>query len=256
MLNRINIEVLFQIIIEISISVLLIIGLISGRIHLLIHPKFDIILWMSSIVLLLMAIFSIKRLKMARHMNIITKYTVLVIPIFLVITTPVASLKEDSSLTYSNITDNKLTTTPPLLKKIQNENNLRRLYKEDFGRDYINITDDRYLKWYYDMTFSWEKFDGSKFKFLGRVFKPKKDEGFIVFGRYGMICCMADMQPCGFVYNGKNYKNFEDGQWYYITGKIRENNRYTFNYEKMPLIYDVTFEKANKPLDEYVYIGN
>mgnify|MGYP000265514386 FL=1 len=69
-----------------------------------------------------------------------------------------------------------------------------------------------------------------------------------------MICCVADMQPCGFIYNGKGFENLKDGQWYYVTANIVENKKYTYNYEQLAQIINVSLEEARKPTDEHVYI--
>lgn len=129
------------------------------------------------------------------------------------------------------------------------------VYKREAGKAYIDINDDIYLKWYYDCTFSWDKYKDDKFKFLARVFKdPSQKDQFVVLGRMGMICCVADMQPCGFIYNGKGFENLKDGQWYYVTANIVENKKYTYNYEQLAQIINVSLEEARKPTDEHVYI--
>lgn len=255
MFNRINIDLLFQIAIELIIAILLILGLSSGNINLLIHPKFNILLWISSFLLILMAVFSISRLLRPRHMNILSKYFIVLTPILVCSILPMKNIKNDSSLNYQYSATNTLTSGENMLIPFKEGKDLKKIYKEEFGKDYINITNDMYLKWYYEITFNWKDFDGSNFKFLARVFKPKDNNEFIVLGRFGMICCMADLQPCGFIYAGNDIDKLKDGQWYYVTAKIKENNKYSFNYEKMPLAYDIKLEKAIKPIDEYVYIN-
>ena len=255
MFNKINIEVLFQIVIEVFITILLSIGLVTGRIHLLIHPKFDFLMWLSCFILLCIAFVSAKKLFRPRHMNILNRYVIILIPLFLCLIIPFSDVRNDVALEYKYDSSNKITSGDNLLMKTEKSDNLKDLYKENFGNNYIDINDKMFLKWYYDMTFSWDKFKGSRFRFLARVFKPNKDSGFVVFGRFSMVCCMADLQPSGFIYTGKDYNKFKNGQWYYVEAKVKENKKYTFNYEKMPLIYDAKFEKASKPMDEYVYIN-
>ncbi len=262
MFNKINFEVLIQMIIEFFTALALITGLLTGKINLFVHPKFNIFLWMSAILLLAIFAFSFLSLFRARHMVIFSKYFFILLPLLLCLS---VSLK-NSALASRDFYAGNLEDTTNSLKntdEFKDRSNTGQIevyeerktnYTKAFGEDYVDINDKSYLKWYYDMTYRWNEFEGEKFRFLARVFKPKKSKQFVVFGRFGMICCTADLQPCGFIYNGKGYENLESGQWYWVTGKIKENNKYTYNYEKLPMIYDISLEKARKPSDEYVYL--
>lgn len=251
MFNKLNIQVLIEMIIEFFIGIILAINLYTGNINNLIHPKFNPILWFSVFIMVLMLGGSSIYLFRPRHMNILGKYFVIAIPILVLVYVKTDSFNFVADInSYAQMSMNLPEPTQNLDSIIKPT-----VYKRKAGQSYIDISDDMYLKWYYDSSLSWDKYKGEKFKFLARVFKDKsQNKEFIVLGRMGMICCMADMQPCGFIYKGQGFENMKDGQWYYVTGNIVENNKYTYNYEKLAQIINVSIEEARKPTDEYVYI--
>lgn len=262
MFSKINFEILIQILIEFFISLSIITGIITRKINLLVHPKFNIFLWISAILLIIIAIFSSFNLFKARHMNIFSKYFFLIIPLLLcmIVSTKDSGLnnlgKYSSGIegVTNGLSDSKKIDSSSFeFESFDSEEGQDR-YRKSEGEEYVDIDDRKYLKWYYDMTYKWNDFEGEKFRFLATVFKPKNGNQYIVFGRLGMVCCMADLQPCGFIYNGKGYKYFKSGEWYWVTAKIKENKKYTYNYEKLPMAYDINLEKTRKPTDEYVYI--
>lgn len=265
MFSKINFEVLIQIIIEVFMALALMMGLATGKINLLVHPKFNIFLGLSALLLIAMAFVSSFNLFKARHMNIFTKYFLLMIPLLFCMVISMKSLTSGGAYSTgvggvaNGVSDSKnlsSNSAPASSLNLQsfNDNEERTRYKKNPGEDFIDINDAKYLKWYYDMTYKWNDFEGEKFKFLATVFKPDNGDNFVVLGRLGMVCCMADMQPCGFIYNGKGYKDMHSGEWYWVTAKIKENKKFTYNYEKLPMAYDISIEKARKPTDEYVYI--
>ena len=58
MFNKLNFQVLIEILIEFFTSLILAINLYTGRINNFVHPKFNIILWFSVLVLIIMVAIS------------------------------------------------------------------------------------------------------------------------------------------------------------------------------------------------------
>lgn len=253
--KKINIEILVQVVLEFFISLILAINLLSGRINTYIHPKFNILIWVSSIILMILAGYSSRSIYRSRHMCFLNKYIPFIIPLILLI-----YVKGDINPSYMQIN----TQVKGKLNDEGYNDNIEdfsvksesTVYKRAFGKNYIEIDDDSYLKWYYDSCLVWEKYEGERFKILVKVFKKGTGtDQYVVLGRLGMICCIADLRPCGFIYMDEGFRDLKDGSWYYITGKIKNNEKnYSFNGEKLPIIFDVEFEKAIKPANEYVYI--
>jgi hypothetical protein len=183
-------------------------------------------------------------------MNVLGRYFVIFVPIVMIFYINTDALARVENTSSSSQLSSDIPAPSQNISPIKET-----VYKREAGKSYIDINDDIYLKWYYDCTFSWDKYKDDKFKFLARVFKdPSQKDQFVVLGRMGMICCVADMQPCGFIYNGKGFENLKDGQWYYVTANIVENKKYTYNYEQLAQIINVSLEEARKPTDEHVYI--
>lgn len=253
--RKINIEILIQVVLELFIATLLSIGLISGKINNYLHPRFNVLLWISCILIIVMAVYSMRSIFKARHMCFLNKYLPFIIPLIFLI-----YLKEGGNISYTELNvqiKDKLNDGGYNSTGNFNIESDKTVYKRDFGKDYIDIDDEKYLKWYYDSCLSWERYEGEKFKILVKVFKEGTGtDKFVVLGRLGMICCLADLRPCGFIYKDEGFKNLKDGSWYYVTGKVKNNedNKYSFNGEKLPIIFDVDFESADKPAKEYVYI--
>lgn len=223
------------------------ISLATGRINDLVHPKFNLILGITALVLVLIAVFSIPSLFRPRHMNQLAKYFVLMIPLMVTF-----YINKDAFVVRSQGTS--LVSNQPKpdydIKTFE-----KTVYKKEPGKDYIEIDDSKYLKWYYDSSLMWDNYKDVKFKILVRVFKDPSQKGkFVVLGRMGMVCCMADMQPCGFIYTGKGYEKLKDNEWYWVTGKISSKKTFTYNYEELAQISDVDFEPTRQPTDQYVYI--
>lgn len=253
MYNKINLEILIQIIIEMFVAILLLIGLQSGKINLFVHPKFNIMLYFSCIILIVIAFFSVFQLFKSRHMNVLSKYFIIIIPLVMVFYMSKDIIGVMSSTTSISAID-KNNSYIPVSDQLQKSQE-KTAYIKKPGEDYIEITEEQYLKWYYDSTFNWGSYKGTKFKFLCSVFKDSAQKGnFVVLGRMGMICCMADVQPCGFIYGEKGYENLKNGEWYWVEGEIRENDKHVYNYEKLPEIFNVKFEEAREPIDKFVYI--
>lgn len=250
MFNKLNFQVLIEGLIELFIAIILAINLYTGNINKLIHPKFNILLWFSVLVLILMLAVSAMSLFRPRHMNVLGRYFVIFVPIVMIFYINTDALARVENTSSSSQLSSDIPAPSQNISPIKET-----VYKREAGKSYIDINDDIYLKWYYDCTFSWDKYKDDKFKFLARVFKdPSQKDQFVVLGRMGMICCVADMQPCGFIYNGKGFENLKDGQWYYVTANIVENKKYTYNYEQLAQIINVSLEEARKPTDEHVYI--
>lgn len=253
MSNKINIEILMQIIIELFIASVLVFGLMTNRINIFVHPKFNLILYSSAIVLVIIAFFSSFQLFKPKHMNVLSRYFVIVIPLIMLLYMSgdiMAIMSTASSRDIVNQKESFVSVSPNLQQPEK-----RTVYAREKGKNYIEIDDEKYLKWYYDSTFNWSSYKGEKFRFLASVFKEDSQKGeFIVLGRMGMICCMADIQPCGFIYNEKGYEKLKNGEWYWVEGEIKENDKISFNHVQLPMIFNIKFEEANEPTDRFVYI--
>ncbi|WAW14874.1 TIGR03943 family putative permease subunit [Peptostreptococcus equinus] len=251
MFKRINLEMLIQGLIELSLAIAILFAIESKKINSFVHPKFNGLLLISSIFLIFLSYMSFKSMEKAKHINNIATYFVLAIPLICTFYINDNAFKfsqniENTSIKISTKNNNKNVD-------IQKTN--KKLYVAKDGKDYIDVNDDMYVKWYYETVFNLEPYKDVEFKFLVRVFKDSsQNEKFIVLGRLGMVCCMADLQPCGFIYKDSGFEKLQNNQWYLVKGKIKDNHDITYNLETLPIMYDVEFERVKKPKDEYVYL--
>jgi TIGR03943 family protein len=115
----------------------------------------------------------------------------------------------------------------------------------------INVADNDYVQWYMDVNSNPEKYENKTIRVKGQVLHMDdfaKDE--FVPVRMNMVCCVADLEPIGFLCKYKDAQKWADNTWVYVTAKIDIGE---YNGEKMPMLYADDVTKAEKPKEEYVY---
>ena len=95
------------------------------------------------------------------------------------------------------------------------------------------------------------KYNGKTLKFKGQVFRMKgfaKDE--MVPARYAMVCCTADLQPCGVLCRGNEVSHYKEDEWIWVTGTIKIEK---YEGQMMSVCYVTKIEQAEKAKDDYIY---
>lgn len=267
MLKKINLEYIIQSTISLIISLSLANVLMDGRINRFVHPKFNWMLWISVAIFLMISAISLLGVRKPRHMVRIHRYVFFVFAFSVI----VAAFNGGIGQVYSN--ENILSQTTSLdsdSNAIKDISNLRDSDNQDEKKSSnkssnqkesqlkkgstIIIDDQMYLRWYTGIYYDADQYKGVKFKILARVFKDDNMKKYVILGRLGMLCCMADLQSSGFIYDGEEMKNLKDGEWYYVTGEVIQNDKISHNHEFLPQMKNVEFEKANRPADEFVYL--
>lgn len=126
-----NAEVIVQISILIGIATLLLYGMISKKVNYYVHPRFNVGIWMSIIILFLFSINMMPNIKKARHNVNINHYIIFVIPIL------AALLFSKSGENNINITNSNILSIPNVYNN-KVEKPLDKL--EDSNTDAINNT--------------------------------------------------------------------------------------------------------------------
>lgn len=115
----------------------------------------------------------------------------------------------------------------------------------------ISIGDDQFAAWYKDINEDMTKYEGKTLRFKGQVFRM---DGFakneIVPVRYAMVCCTADLQPCGILCRGDDVSDYGDNDWVQVTGTVKIEE---FQGQTMPVCYVTKIEKAEKAQQAYIY---
>ena len=115
----------------------------------------------------------------------------------------------------------------------------------------IEVADTDYVQWYTDLKDDPNKYEGKAIKVKGQVFRMDgfaKDE--FVPVRMSMFCCVADLEPVGFLCKYKDAQKWADNAWVYVTATVHMGE---YGGDKMPILYATELAKAEKPKDEYVY---
>ena len=103
MKHKMNIEVLFQLIILLGCASLLAIALISGNIKHYVHPRFTVYLWISVGALVIIGLFLLPNLFKPKHSIHLTPYVILLIPMLTAFTLP-AKAVNNQTVSFGNKT--------------------------------------------------------------------------------------------------------------------------------------------------------
>ena len=119
----------------------------------------------------------------------------------------------------------------------------------DMKADIIDIAEDQISIFYIDSLDHPERYDGKTIRMVGLAFPENGiPEGYYYFGRYAMTCCANDIQPIGWVAQGKLKPNTR--HYYRLTAKCDKvkggDNR------PMLMLHEVQAEPAARPKEKYL----
>ncbi|MGB8454474.1 MAG: TIGR03943 family protein [Anaerocolumna sp.] len=148
MRKKTNKETISQFIILVATAILLLYGMISGKITLFVHPRFRIVLWISIFVLILFAFSVLSDRKKGRHNINLQQYIIYVIPLLLALVfPPISTGRADIVLADSiapansaenyNQSDNEDSTIQDI-----NQSNENTQSEEQEGSGYLQEWDD------------------------------------------------------------------------------------------------------------------
>lgn len=114
----------------------------------------------------------------------------------------------------------------------------------------IQISDEDYYTWMYELSNSYEKYAGWTVSIKGFVYRDPELENSCDFAvvRLAMWCCAADLSPMGFLVYSDEASEFPDDTWVTVTGTLgitEDGNSITLQAQKI--------EAAEKPEEEYIY---
>lgn len=264
MKRKINSELLFEAFLCFILSVLLFYGLISGMVSDYVHPRMNGYLWFAAITLLIISITLLPAAFTPKHNAKPSRYLLLLVPILSVLLIPAGTV-QSKAIAFGNTTTgtaNYSTSTSSqdkgtIIPDSTSSDNLGiktpsipSLPKKN-SDGVITVQDEQFAKWYQDINQHMDKYNGKTLKFKGQVFRMKefaKDE--IVPARYAMVCCTADLQPCGILCRGSEVSKYKDNVWIWVTGKIKIEK---YMNQTMPVCYITKIDKAEKAKEDYIY---
>lgn len=252
----INLEKLLENIILLVLIFFIGYGLVTGKINNFLHIKFNKLLYMTILILVLILFFNLGNIRKPRHSyrlkNTLLISLAMVLVFFSFTRGREAIYSEEMVFSANTKTLNSLNIRDNLFStKSKNE---KKDLVSKYSKSLVEIDDSIFLRWYTDLYFEPDEYRDVRFKMRARVFKGKSDD-FVVLGRMGMVCCMADLQLSGFIYKGEDLKLLRDGAWYDVVFRVKANRSIEFNDEFLPYMTDVKFESADPPKDEFVYFN-
>lgn len=263
MRRRWNPELLLETAICFSLSVLLLYALISGRVSDYVHPRMNGFLWFSACALFVISIALFSTSCTPKHNAKPSRFFLFLIPVFAAIVIPAGTVQSNavsfgntgSPGAVPNAGGTVSQTGGASAASSQSETGVDAPVKPSLPQEdangLITISDEQYSVWYQDINRDMKSYAGKTLKFKGQVFRMK---GFatneIVPVRYAMVCCTADLQPCGILCRGNGVSAYKNDDWVMITGKIKIE---TYMNQTMPICYISKIERAEKPETAYIY---
>ena len=120
----------------------------------------------------------------------------------------------------------------------------------DINAPVIELKDEDYALWYRDCTEEPAKYDGKTVKFKAQVAMLRRDkDGMFAPGRFGMTCCVDDIQFCGIPCRYKEAKELESRSWVMVTAKISAEKHKLYKGDVGPVLTAIEVVKGAAPAD-------
>lgn len=118
----------------------------------------------------------------------------------------------------------------------------------DVDAPIIEIKDEDYAIWYYDLTDKMSEYEGKTVRFKGRVALSKSlPKGCFAIGRHIMTCCAEDVQFTALICNWP--ESVKAREWVTVTAKIHIQFHKSYK-RKGPVLEAVSVEPAEPPKEE------
>ena len=271
MKRRANSELLFQVVICFILSALFVYALISRKASNYVHPRLYGFLWFAAAALFAIAVFMLRFSFTPKHNARPLKNILLIVPMITAVIIPVGVVQSQaiSFGTSAGRTQNASSFAQSCVSS-QDKGVVipdSASSEDDIGIDtstspsspapqedkngVMTISDEQFANWYTDINENMKKYEGKTLKMKGQVFRMStfaKNE--IVPARYAMVCCAADLQPCGILCRSDEVSQYKDNDWVWVTGKIKIEN---YQKQTMPVCYVTKIEKADKAKEDYIY---
>ncbi len=216
------------------VSLMLIKLLITNDIQNYVHPRFNIYLWITSFVLILITISFIRMTFEYKH-GFQIKINILMILVFIFVVVFPTSAPITTRVETQKIATK---TEKSLLEKYYSEENLI-------------IRNEDYLKWFYDLNTNLDKYIDKKVTYNAKIFD--KYEDYYLPIRNIMVCCAADLAALGIRNENPNHIEIpEKGKWVRIDGIIKKRYMDQFKSE-IPYIEMTKIEEISSIKNEILY---
>lgn len=264
-----NSELIFQALICFMLSVLFVYTLISGKASNYIHPRLFGFLWFAAGFLFVIGVVTLRYSSIPKHNTKPLKSILLVIPVLTALLIPTGAVQSQAISFGISAGNTRDSLTSQSSASSQDKGTVipdTTTNKDDIGIEVsssssnvpgedengvITVTDEQFASWYQDINENMKKYEGKTLKMKGQVFRMSTfGASEFVPARYAMVCCAADLQPCGVLCRSSAASQYQDGEWLWVTGEIKIEN---YQGQTMPVCYVTKIEKSEKAKQEYIY---
>lgn len=125
----------------------------------------------------------------------------------------------------------------------------------DVKADPIDVVHDDFGLWYVDIMSNAPRYLDKNVRVRGMVFRASNvPKGYFVISRRAMTCCANDIQVVGILVKSPDEKNFKDGDWVEVCGKIVAEKQQAYKGVG-PVILADTIMPTEKADSEVVYFN-
>lgn len=265
MRNYINLEKLIKIIVLMILSFFMIYAVVSRKIQNYVNPRMNAVVIVTAVILIFIAIFTIPDLKRKKHTIFVKDYVILLLPLLVACVVPYNTYDSQQQINLEGSFSTESSSLGSVKKADDNKNteNQEDTEKKEESKKAVNpmvknnqtltITDDDYAQLYLRISGDMEYYEGQRIKIKGQFFKTKDfSSSEFVLARMAMVCCAADLQPCGFLYKYKDLDEYKSGEWLSVTGTIHIED---YKGEKMPVVHVEKITKAEAAKEKYIYFN-
>ena len=258
MKEYVNVEKLIKIAVMSILSFFMIYAVASKKLQNYVNPRMNIVAIISAVILILIVIFTIPDLKRKKHTIFIKDYVILLIPIILVCVVPYkvydseGQASVDSSLSMSSSSD--ISKNNQDTKKVEQKKSDKKAVNP-MVRDGVtwDVSDEAFANSYLRICGDMNFYEVQKIKLKGQFLRTNDfSKSEFVIARMAMVCCAADLQPCGFLCKYNDFSAYKTEQWISVTGTIHVEE---YRGEKMPVIHVEKLAKAEVAKDKYIYFN-
>ncbi len=275
MRKKMNAEVLLIAFILDGMAILLVVALLTGKIHFYVHPRLDVWLWLAVPALILISLSFLPKLFKPRRNLDLAVYWIILIPLLTAAFLPAVSQTNNqvqfsgtSTSATANSIDTSSVSVSDTISSVSTEPTSSINAPSSLTptpavavanttepaitiSDNMVIEDEQFAEWLLSVNDNMNAYEGVTVTYKGQVIR---DDSFLdnefVPARMAMWCCAADTMPYGFICRYDGAEEFADDAWVLVTGIIHIED---FDGETMPIVYATSVETTDAPEEIYIF---
>lgn len=281
-MRKINFDTFIQTIILCSTIFLLVLGLKSGRINKYVHPRYNISIWLSVIVLLFFVVSLYVEKRKGRHNISYQRYLLYLIPLVLAfafqpsangntnvvladssstetVEANVQNEQSDSEETPDINNDKYLEDTQSQIEEEVSSMNQQdstmtdksEAYQTNEVDGYYVIEDEVFADWFMDIYDHVDDFVGENYQYVAQVYSMEGlEKNQFLAGREFMVCCAADLVGYGLICESDIRSDLKENQWIIVKATVSKGE---YEGSEVPMLINTEIKTTKAPDDEYIY---